>query len=205
MIEALQVNFPGAHLEVKIALPSRGSRLKAGSRRLRFICHPCVGRDPVHFPSLASIVREGLLKTARIRRDVRYNEPNKDGSAIQCFLVVEFAASILELADRGLAQSAVVAVGKIEAPLVGLWIVEAQVQTFEVPLLAIGLELQQIGASIPNLSNDGSSVKFNPGGGASERMHQAPEVSFPSTKLEVEIVLAVPFCWSVLVACARCI
>ncbi len=162
-----QVNFPTTHLEVKIVLPSRGSRLKAGSRRLRFICQPCVCRDPVHFPSLASIVREGLFKTAGTRRDVRYNEPNKDGSAIQCFLVVEFAASILELADRGLAQGAVVAVGKIEAPLVGLWIVETQVQTFEVPFWAIGLELYQIGAAIPNLSNDGSALKFDPGSGAS--------------------------------------
>src|SRR6266852_5905391 len=171
MIEALQVNSRTTHLEVKIVLTSCPSGLKAGSRRLRLICHACVCRDPVHFPSLASIVREGLFKTAGIRRDVRYNEPNKDGSAIQGFLIVKFAASIFELADRGLAQGAVVAVGKIEAPLVGLWIVEAQVQTFEVPLLAIGLELQQIGASIPDLSNDGSSVKFNPGGGASERMH----------------------------------
>src|SRR5712691_3522682 len=167
MIEALQVNFPTTHLEVKIVLPFRGSRLKAGSRRLRFICQPCVCRDPVHFPSLASIVREGLFKTAGTRRDVRYHEPNQDGSAIQCFLVVEFATSSLEFADRGLAQSAVVAVGKIEAPLVGLWIVEAQVQTFEVPLRAIGLEFQQIGGAIPNLSNDGSAVKFNPGSGAS--------------------------------------
>src|SRR5713226_6048577 len=167
MIEALQVNFPTTHLEVEIALPSRGSRLKAGSRRLRFICHACVCRDPVHFPGLASIVREGLFKTAGIRRDVRYNEPNKGGSAIQCFLVVEFAASILELADCGLAQGAVVAVGKIEAPLVGLWIIETQVQTFEVPFRAIGLELYQIGAAIPNLSNDGSALKFDPGSGAS--------------------------------------
>src|SRR5260370_33024636 len=114
-----QVNFPTTHLEVKIVLPSRGSRLKAGSRRLRFICQPCVCRDPVHFPSLASIVREGLFKTAGTRRDVRYNEPNKEGSAIQRFLVVEFPGSILELAHRGLAQRALVRVGKIWAPWAG--------------------------------------------------------------------------------------
>src|ERR1700719_551171 len=162
MQEALEVNFPIAHLEVKIVMPSRGSRLKAGSRHPRFICHPGVCRDPVHFPSLASIVREGLFKTAGARRDVRYNEPNKDGPAIQCFLIVEFAASILELADRGLAQRAVVAVGKIETPLVGLWIVETQAHTFEVSFRAVGLELQQIGAAVPNLSNDGGARKFDP-------------------------------------------
>jgi len=197
----LRVNFPIARLEVKIVLSAGASRLKSGSRRLRLIFRPGVCRDPVHFPSLASIVREVLLKTARIRRDVRYNEPNKDGSALQCFLVVEFAASILELADRRLAQSAAVGVGKIEAPLVGLWIIEPQVQTFEVPFRAIGLGSIRL-AAIPNPSNDGSAVKFNPGSGASQRMHQAPEVSFPSTNLEVKIVLPVPLCGSVLNACA---
>src|SRR5438552_12667178 len=92
-------------------------------RFLRFIRHACVGRNPVHFPSLASIVREGLFKTARIRSDVRDNKTNIDASAIKCFLVEKFATSIPEVADRGLAQGTVVAVGKIEAPLVGLRIV----------------------------------------------------------------------------------
>src|ERR1700738_3784179 len=89
-------------------------------RLVRVIFHPCVRRDPVHFPSLASIVGEGLFETARIRCDARDNKPNIDGTAIQCFLVVKLAAPIFEFANRGLAQGTAVAVGKIETPLVGL-------------------------------------------------------------------------------------
>jgi len=85
--------------------------------------HPGVGRDPVYFPGLASIIRECLFKTARIRSDVRNNKSNKDGSAIECFLTEELAASIFELANSGLAHGAAAAVGKIEAPLAGLGIV----------------------------------------------------------------------------------
>src|SRR5438128_2524602 len=120
------MNFPSANLEVKIVLPICGSGLKAASRRVRFIGHACVCRDPVDFPSLASIVGECLFETARIRRDVRNNESNKDGSTIQCFLVEKLAASILELAYRGSAEGAVVAIGKIEAPLVRFRIVQTQ-------------------------------------------------------------------------------
>src|SRR5260370_37222804 len=92
-------------------------RRRSSVRFVRFIFHPCVRRDPVHFPSLASIIRERLFKMARIRSDVRNNKSNKDGSAIQCFLVAKLATSSPEIADRGLAQCTAVAVGKIEAPL----------------------------------------------------------------------------------------
>jgi hypothetical protein len=108
-------------------------------RLVRFILHPCVCRNPIHFPSLASIVRERLLKVARIRSDAGYNKSNKDGSVIECFLIEKLAASIFELADRGLAQSAAVTVGKIEAPLVGLRIVQAQGESFDVTFGAIDL------------------------------------------------------------------
>jgi len=67
MLEALQVNFPSADLEVKTVLPIpfRGSELNASFHRIcillceslnRLSVHPCVCRDPVYFPSLASIV-----------------------------------------------------------------------------------------------------------------------------------------------------
>ncbi len=51
-------------------------------RLVRLIFHPRVCRDPVHFPGLASIVRECLFETARIRSDARDYKPNKDGSAL---------------------------------------------------------------------------------------------------------------------------
>jgi len=92
-------------------------------RFIRFVFHPRVCRDPVDFPSPASIFRKRLLKAARIRGDVGYYKSNEDGSAVQCFLVEKLAASIFEFADRGLTQRTAVTVGKIEAPLVGLGIV----------------------------------------------------------------------------------
>src|ERR1700723_4671965 len=92
-------------------------------RFVRFNLHPCVGCDPIHFPSLASVVRERLFKVARSRSDVRYNKSNRDGSGIECLLIEKLAASILELPDRGLTHSSAVTVGKIEAPLMGLGIV----------------------------------------------------------------------------------
>src|SRR5260370_23974062 len=102
--------------------PLSGIR-RSSVRFVRFIFHPCVCRDPIHFPSLASIVRERLFKAARIRSDVRYNKSNQDGSVIECFLIEKLAASIFELADRGLAHGTALTVGPIEAPLVGLGIV----------------------------------------------------------------------------------
>src|SRR5260370_26650006 len=87
-------------------------------RFVRFIFHPCVRRDPVHFPSLASIIRERLFKMARIRSDVRNNNSNKDGSAIQCFRFEKLDTSMPEVAHPGLAQGTTVPAGKITAPLV---------------------------------------------------------------------------------------
>ena len=63
--------------------------------------HACVYRDPVYFPVLAAVVRERLLETARIWSDIRYDESNKDGAAVQCFLGEKFAAPIVEFADGG--------------------------------------------------------------------------------------------------------
>ena len=70
-------------------------------RLIRSVFHPRIYRDPVDFPSPASIFRERLLKAARIRADVRYDKSNEDGSVVQCFLVEKLAASILKVADCG--------------------------------------------------------------------------------------------------------
>ena len=68
-----------------------------------------------------------------------------------------------ELPDRGLAQGATPAVGKIQAPLVRLGVVQTEVQTFEVTCRAVGHELHQIGAAIPNFSDYGDALIFDPG------------------------------------------
>src|SRR5258708_4458984 len=100
---------------------SWNDRRRTAIRPIRPLASPLhrpVRRFQVPGPVVASIIRERLFKMARIRSDVRNNKSNKDGSAIQCFLVEKLATSIPEVADRGLAQGTAVAVGKIEAPLV---------------------------------------------------------------------------------------
>ena len=92
-------------------------------RFIRFIWHPRLVRNPVHFPSLTSIIREALFKVGRIRGRVRPNKSNEDSFASHCILGKELAASILEFADLGWVQDAILTVGPIEAPLVGLGIV----------------------------------------------------------------------------------
>src|SRR6266568_3566494 len=99
---------------------------RSSVRFVRFILHPRKCHHPVRFPGLAPIIRECLCKAARIRSDVRKAISTKDGSAMKCFLVEKLAAAILELADHGLAHGTVVAVGPIEAPLMGLGIVQTQ-------------------------------------------------------------------------------
>ena len=123
------MNLPSALFEIKIVLPVvlRWSGLKICLRCLGFVFQSGVGCDPVHFPSLASIIGEGLLKAARIRSDVRDDKSNQDGPVIQGFLVIKLAASIFEFANRRLGQRASAAAGKIQSPLMRLRIVEAQV------------------------------------------------------------------------------
>lgn len=82
-----------------------------------------VYRDPVHFPRLTAIVRKRLFEAARIRRNVRYDKPNEDGTAIQCFLIEKLTASILKLANRGYTQSADGAVGEVQTPLAGFGVI----------------------------------------------------------------------------------
>ena len=158
---------------------------------LRSIFHACVRGDPIHLPGLPSILRESLFKTAGIWSDVRYNKSYKDSSAIQRFLIEKLAPPILELTDRGWAQGAVAAVGKIEAPLVGSWIVETQGRTLNVTGWAFDLKFHQISAATPHLSDNRSAFIFGPGGRAGKWMRQAGDVSFPITNLEVEIVLPI--------------
>jgi hypothetical protein len=55
---------------------------------------------------------------------------NQDGFAVKRFLVDKLAPAVFEFADHGRRYRAVVAGGKIEAPTMGLGIVEAQVQFF---------------------------------------------------------------------------
>src|SRR5262249_45032963 len=106
--------------------------------------------------------------------DVRDNNSNKDGLAVKQFLVVKLASPIFDAADCRLAQRTALAVCKIEAPLTGLGIVQTQAQSFDVTRRAIGHEFHQIGATIPNLPDNGSTVIFDPGVGTSQGAQEPP-------------------------------
>src|SRR6266568_4528972 len=131
-------------------------------RLVRFTLCASLIRDPVDFPGLASVLREGLLKMCGSRSHVRPDEPNQYRSAIECLLIEKFTASILKFADRRLPQNIILAVGPVQTPLVRLGIVETQGQAFDVASSAIGLEFLDFGAAIPDLSGHCSAVKLNP-------------------------------------------
>src|SRR6185436_15791203 len=140
------------------ARPSRppGSRIVF----LRSWAHPRIGGDPVHFPCLASIRREGLLEMAGVRCDVRDDEPDENGAAVEVFPGVELAAAVLELADRRWRHRAAAAVREVEAPLAGLGVVEAEAQAFDATGGALHVELHEIRRAAPDLPNHGRSLVF---------------------------------------------
>jgi hypothetical protein len=73
-----------------------------------------------------------------------------------------------------------------------LRIVEAQGQGFGMGR-AIGFELLQLGAPVPDFARNRIGVKGDPGVGTGEGMKPAAQMHFPVTQLEIEIVPAVPF------------
>src|SRR6202012_942450 len=75
-----------------------------------------VHRNPVDFPGLAAVVREGLLEAARIGGNVRPDVPYQDAPAVDRLLVEELAAAVLEFAYGGNAQAAAVGIGRVQAP-----------------------------------------------------------------------------------------
>ncbi len=68
-----------------------------------------------------------------------------------------------------------------------------------------GSALAELSATIPDLSGNGSTVKFDPGCGARQGMNEPLQVNLPSTELEIKIVLPIAFRGSVLHAIFRCV
>ena len=103
--------------------------------------------------------------------------------------------SILEFADHGLnglAKSGILAVGPINAPLMGLRVIYPQGQALDMTCRAIGLEFLQISPTVPNFSRHRSAVEFDPGFGANQAILEARQMNFSGANLEIEIVLSVP-------------
>ena len=92
-------------------------------RLVRLIVHPRLVGDPVDFPSLATVVGERLLKVGCAGGDVRPAISDQYGPALIWFLVDKLTVSVPELAGRRRKRKySVLAVGPIQAPLVGLGI-----------------------------------------------------------------------------------
>src|SRR5438132_3045608 len=56
--------------------------------------------DPVRLPRPAAVFRERLLGLGRPARQLLHRKANEDGPPANRFLVVEHAASVLELSDH---------------------------------------------------------------------------------------------------------
>lgn len=52
------------------------------------LLHPRISRHPVDLPSLAAVVREGLLEADRVGVERRDQETDEDGASVEVFLVV---------------------------------------------------------------------------------------------------------------------
>src|SRR5215471_13766833 len=153
--------------------------------------HPCVVRDPVNFPSLTAVIGERLFEVTGIRGNVGNDEAHQDGAAIQSFLIVELAAAIPEFPDGRHADRPGPAIGEVEAPLVRLRIVKAQVETLEMASWAIGNQFHEVSATVPHLAHHRHAVVINPRRGTGERMEQTPQVRLPGADLEVKVMLTV--------------
>jgi len=79
--------------------------------------------------------------------DVGPGEANEDGSAVVSFLTIEFATTVLELADERCVQGAIIDIGERLAPLMGLGVIEKKRHSFEGRGGVAGFELFQVGAA----------------------------------------------------------
>ena len=129
------MSFPSAYLEIKIVLSImfRGSIfIEWVWARSEFCCEDSSFTRvsmaiPFTFQVFPPSSENASSKRHESRDDIRYDRSKKHGATFQLFLEHEFAASILKLADHGLEEGAVLAGGKIIAPLVSLGIVKTQV------------------------------------------------------------------------------
>src|SRR4029453_1354993 len=120
-----QMRFPGANMEVEIVLcmvSFRRRRLGLYFRgNLRFLTGE--SHYPIRLPGFTPVIRECLLKAARIWSDVRKAISREDRSASQILLIKELASAIIEFTNHRFVDHAVAAVRPIQTPLVSFGIV----------------------------------------------------------------------------------
>src|SRR5437762_13129787 len=103
-----------------------------------------VDRDPVHFPGLAAVFGESLFETTGIRFDVGNDKADQDRPSVTGFLVIKFAATILECADGWRTPAAGRAAGLVETALVRVGLVEPQTLGLDVSSRALHVERHEV-------------------------------------------------------------
>src|SRR5260221_13668331 len=139
---------------------------------VRSIESPLERHDPVRFPRLAAVVREGLLETRRIRRDPAEAVPHEDLPVVKRLLIEELAPPVPELTDDRRGHDSVAAVGPVEVPLLRARVVEAQPRALDVSGRTVHFELEETGPAVPDSGDFRDSVVLHPGGGARQRLLQ---------------------------------
>src|SRR5262249_48154024 len=122
---------------------------------------------------------------------VRDHEAHADGLSVERLVVEELAASVREAADGRLRHGAAGGVREVQAPGARLRVVETQAQRLDMAGGSVDVELDEVGAAVPDLAHDGGAVVLDPGRAAGERAEAALEVRFPGPDLEVEVMLPV--------------
>src|SRR5262249_4922332 len=128
----------------------------------------------------------------RVGRGPGPNVANKDSPAVQSILAIELTPAVFELADIWRqTERAILAICPIETPLMGLGIVQTKSQAFDVAIGTADVEFLQLGAPVPDLASNGSTVKLSPRGRTAERMEKALQMDLPTAKLKIKIVAAI--------------
>src|SRR5580698_8518957 len=151
--------------------------------------------NPVGLPGLAAVGGEGLFGLRVVFVDGPDAEANENHAAVVRLLVDELAAAVFEAADDGAGGGSVeyadAAGGKAGGPLMCGRAVEAECEKLEVTIGAVGLDLRDVAAAVPEGAVDGGAVHVGPGGGTSERMNEAVHVNLPGADVPVEGVCGV--------------
>src|ERR1700720_4543308 len=87
-----------------------------------FFSFPLIFIDPVDLPGLSAIGRKCLFGLGGVWGYLPDGKPYKYGSAVDEFVVIEVATSILEFADAGNTERANIWGCEIQVPLVCGWV-----------------------------------------------------------------------------------
>src|SRR6266852_6010311 len=120
------MGLPHAKMKVEImrAIESAGGRRYGhlGAARCFFLAREC--RDEIRLPSSAAVSGKRLFNVVGIWSNVRPDESNQDSTPVERFLVEQFTAAVVELADLRLIHYSHRAVDKVLTPLMRLRVIE---------------------------------------------------------------------------------